>query len=81
LEEAMVMASVDSRGGRSVLDAALDIFRVRQYFNVVVGARDVTRAVRTDAKFLDTREWPQFMRAGREAMLASLRQHTGSSAA
>ena len=27
-------------------------------------------------QFLDTREWPEFMRAGREAMLASLRQHT-----
>ena len=26
-------------------------------------------------QFLDTREWPQFMRAGREAMLASLRRH------
>jgi len=27
-------------------------------------------------QFLDTREWPQFMRAGRAAMLESLRQHT-----
>jgi NTE family protein len=26
-------------------------------------------------QFLDTSEWPQFMRAGREAMLASLHQH------
>ena len=26
-------------------------------------------------QFLDSREWPQFMRAGREATLASLRQH------
>lgn len=26
-------------------------------------------------QFLDTRKWPQFMRAGREAMLATLRQH------
>jgi len=26
-------------------------------------------------QFLDTSEWPQFMRAGREATLASLRQH------
>jgi NTE family protein len=48
------MATTDSRHTHSALGAALDIFRVRQYFNVVVGARDVTRAVRTDAKFLDT---------------------------
>ena len=26
-------------------------------------------------QFFDTREWPEFMRAGRMAMLASLRQH------
>jgi hypothetical protein len=26
-------------------------------------------------QFLDTSQWPQFMRAGREATLASLRQH------
>jgi hypothetical protein len=26
-------------------------------------------------QFLDTREWPEFMRAGREAMLSSLCQH------
>jgi NTE family protein len=26
-------------------------------------------------QFLDTREWPEFMRAGRATMLASLRQH------
>lgn len=26
-------------------------------------------------QFLDTREWPQFMRAGRETMLTTLRQH------
>ena len=32
-------------------------------------------------QFLDTREWPQFMRAGREAMLTSLRQHAPQSAA
>ena len=34
-----------------------------------------------DEQFLDTREWPQFMRAGREAMLTSLRQHAPRSAA
>jgi NTE family protein len=32
-------------------------------------------------QFLDTREWPQFMRAGRAAMLDSLREHAGSAAA
>ncbi len=32
-------------------------------------------------QFLDTREWPEFMRAGREAMLTSLRQHAARSAA
>jgi hypothetical protein len=32
-------------------------------------------------RFLDTREWPQFMRAGREATLASLREHALPSAA
>ena len=29
-------------------------------------------------QFLDTREWPQFMRAGRAAMLTSLRQHAAA---
>jgi hypothetical protein len=32
-------------------------------------------------QFLDNREWPQFMRAGREATLATLRQHALPSAA
>ena len=32
-------------------------------------------------QFLDTREWPEFMRAGREAMLTSLRQRAPRSAA
>ncbi len=32
-------------------------------------------------QFLDNREWPQFMRASRETMLASLRQHALPSAA
>jgi hypothetical protein len=34
-----------------------------------------------DEQFLDTCEWPRFMRAGREAMLASLHQHALPSAA
>lgn len=29
-------------------------------------------------QFLDTRQWPEFMRAGRQAMLASLYQHADS---
>jgi len=48
------MATVGSRRNPGVLGAALDIFRVRQYFNVIVGARDVLRAVSADARFLDT---------------------------
>ncbi|HYB18183.1 MAG TPA: patatin-like phospholipase family protein [Streptosporangiaceae bacterium] len=48
------MATTEGRRSHTALDAALDIFRVRQYFNVVVGARDVVRAVRADARFLDT---------------------------
>jgi NTE family protein len=54
MAEAIAMATTKSRPARSALGAALDIFRVRQYFNVVVGARDVVRAVRADARFLDT---------------------------
>ena len=43
----------DQRGGSSPLDAALDIFRMRQYFNTIVRARDVAAAMRKDAGFLD----------------------------
>ena len=32
-------------------------------------------------QFLDTREWPEFMRAGRTAALASLREHAPNRAA
>ena len=32
-------------------------------------------------QFLDTREWPEFMRAGRAAMLTALRGHVLRSAA
>jgi NTE family protein len=48
------MASTDRQRGHSALDAALDIFRVRQYFNVIVRARDAITAVRADTAFLDT---------------------------
>ena len=47
------MATIGSRPSPSALDSALDIFRVRQYFNVIVRARDVITAVRDDTAFLD----------------------------
>jgi NTE family protein len=55
----MAMTISDYSGSRSALDAALDIHRVRQYFDVIVRARDIA-AARKDAKFL---------RALRRAML------------
>ena len=54
IAEAIAMAPADDRRSHSALDAALDIFRVRQYFNVIVRARDVIAATREDATFLDT---------------------------
>jgi len=48
------MASIDRQRRHSALDAALDIFRVRQYFNVIVRARDAITTVRADTAFLDT---------------------------
>jgi NTE family protein len=47
------MATAETRGTHSALDAALDIFRIRQYFNVIVRARDVAAGMRKDAAFLD----------------------------
>ena len=38
---------------RSALDAALDIHRVRQYFNVALRARDIAAGARKDAAFVD----------------------------
>jgi NTE family protein len=52
--EAIAMATTDNRRGRTALDAALDIFRVRQYFNVAVRARELAAAMRKDAGFLRT---------------------------
>jgi NTE family protein len=53
--EVFAMAATTASGpSRSALDAVLDIFRVRQYFNVVVGAREVAAAIRKDATFLAT---------------------------
>jgi NTE family protein len=37
----------------SALDAVLDIHRIRQYFNVIVGARAILAGVRKDMSFLD----------------------------
>ena len=48
------MVIVGGQPGHSALDAALDIFRMRQYFNVVVRARDVVTAIRGDGAFLGT---------------------------
>lgn len=48
------MATTDDKGSHSALDAVLDIFRIRQYFDVVVRARDVATAIRKDATFIDT---------------------------
>ncbi len=48
------MATTDSQRSNSVLDSALDIFRFRQYFNVIVRARDVLTAIREDTTFLHT---------------------------
>ena len=47
------MVTTAGRRSRSALDAALDVFRMRQYFNVVVGARDVATAIGKDVGFLD----------------------------
>jgi NTE family protein len=47
------MDNGDSRTSRSALDAALDIFRIRQYFDVVVRTRDVLTAAGKDGAFLD----------------------------
>ena len=48
------MVTVGGQPGRSALDAALDVFRMRQYFDAIVRARDVAAAIRKDATFLDT---------------------------
>lgn len=52
--EAITMTITDDGRSRSALDAALDIFRIRQYFNVAVRGREVAAAVRKDAAFLGT---------------------------
>jgi hypothetical protein len=52
--EAIAIATTDDGHSHSALDAALDIFRIRQYFNVAVRAREVSSAIRKDAVFLGT---------------------------
>lgn len=46
------MTSTDRARVSSPLDLALDVFRMRQYFNSVVRARDVATATVTDLRFL-----------------------------
>jgi NTE family protein len=48
------MTSADRARASSPLDAALDIFRMRQYFDVIVRARDVASAATRDLRFVDT---------------------------
>jgi hypothetical protein len=48
------MATTSDQRSHSALDAALDIFRMRQYFNILARAHDVATAIRSDAAFLDT---------------------------
>ena len=47
------MAVSDDSGSSTALDAAVDIHRVRQYFNVVLRAADLAADARKDARFLD----------------------------
>jgi NTE family protein len=39
---------------RDVLSPVIDVFRLRQYFNVITGARELAHLVRSDAAFLHT---------------------------
>jgi NTE family protein len=48
-----LVALARSRHDVLVLDSLLDIFRLRQYFNIAVRARQVERGLRDDAGFLD----------------------------
>lgn len=47
------MTAADGRRGPSPLDRALDVFRVRQYFDVLVRGRDLLDGVRRDVGFVD----------------------------
>ena len=48
------MTTSDRARDRSPLDVALDVFRMRQYFDVVVRARDVASAATRDLRFVRT---------------------------
>jgi NTE family protein len=50
--EVIAVTISDDSGRRTALDAAVDIHRVRQYFNVIVRAGDIALAARQDARFL-----------------------------
>jgi NTE family protein len=50
---AISMTTTRAGPDRSALDAVLDIHRIRQYFDVIVRAREVAAAIRKDATFLD----------------------------
>ena len=46
------MTSADRARASSPLDMAIDVFRMRQYFDVVVRARDVASALTRDLGFI-----------------------------
>jgi NTE family protein len=48
------MSSADRARAASPLDVALDVFRMRQYFDAVVRARDLATAATRDLRFLGT---------------------------
>jgi NTE family protein len=50
--EVIAVTISDDSGRRTALDAAVDIHRVRQYFNVIVRAGDIALAAGQDARFL-----------------------------
>lgn len=47
------MGEANGQHHASALDVVLDIFRMRQYFDVIVRARDVAAGIRSDIRFLD----------------------------
>jgi NTE family protein len=48
------MTTTEGPRSHTALDAALDIFRMRQYFNVLSRTRDLATGIREDATFLHT---------------------------
>jgi NTE family protein len=47
------MTTTGAERSQSALDAVLDIHRIRQYFNVIIGARAAAAAARKDMSFLN----------------------------